>query len=800
MQTVLDCDNSVICVPCAGTPADCNTGSTSVVACDDMDSCTENDVQTILDSNPSIICVPCEGTPVDCGSNSSCETTQPCDDMNPCTENDVETILNSDGTVCQPCAGTPIDCSNGATSVVACDDGNPNTINDVQTILDCDGSICVPCAGVPGDCDTAPTSVVPCDDGNPCTINDMETILDSDGSVCVPCAGTMVDCNTGATSVVACDDGNPNTINDVETILDCNGSVCVPCMGSLAACNITSGGLENIRCNPNGTPSDPADDYITFDLNPTGIGLSNIYNLSGAITTPSSGTYGTVTNFATQTGTAGLGDINLVITDDTDTNCSINVIVEDPGTCENCPTIEATIIAPSGICAGESFDLQFNITGGQPPYNLSYTDDQGLNNLSVNVSGISSVSVSPSGTITYTITEVLDADNCPAIPGASATVEVFAEAINSFADAFCEGEMYRLPDGTMVDTADDYEVVLSGQSVNGCDSTIRISLTQNPKYDFGETVIVCDSEEYLWNGQTYNEDGTYTASFQSIDGCDSLHTLNLTFDGLAIYGAANAGADAEECLPEGELFGLDVSGTNGVWNSPTGAIVTPMDQGAAIATNLQSGANLFVWSISTDECVDFSRDTAVITYIENAIELNADFGVFRNSDPIQVEILTNDNLGGVNEFEVSCFDLPNEITNCVFDESSRVLNIDLASNAIGTLEFSYAICSDACPELCDTTIVRLDISNDLDQTDYIITPANKDGLNDVLVFDNLDQFPENELIIYNRWGSIVYRAQPYANDWDGLHRGKQLPEADYYYILRKKLPGEIEFGLVTIKY
>jgi len=54
-------------------------------------------------------CVPCMGTPVDCDSGTT--SVQPCDDNNSCTIDDEETILDSDGTVCVPCAGTPVDCN-----------------------------------------------------------------------------------------------------------------------------------------------------------------------------------------------------------------------------------------------------------------------------------------------------------------------------------------------------------------------------------------------------------------------------------------------------------------------------------------------------------------------------------------------------------------------------------------------------------------------------------------------------------------------------------------------------------------
>lgn len=63
------------------------------------------------------------------------------------------------------------------------------------------------------------------------------------------------------------------------------------------------------------------------------------------------------------------------------------------------------------------------------------------------------------------------------------------------------------------------------------------------------------------------------------------------------------------------------------------------------------------------------------------------------------------------------------------------------------------------------------------------------GMNKALVFDQLvktpDEYPDNELIIFNRWGDIVFQAQPYQNDWGGTNqKGQHSPDGTYYYIPR----------------
>ncbi|NLR62082.1 T9SS type B sorting domain-containing protein [Chitinophaga polysaccharea] len=62
-----------------------------------------------------------------------------------------------------------------------------------------------------------------------------------------------------------------------------------------------------------------------------------------------------------------------------------------------------------------------------------------------------------------------------------------------------------------------------------------------------------------------------------------------------------------------------------------------------------------------------------------------------------------------------------------------------------------------------------------------ITP-NGDGINDVFVVSGLEQYPENELTILNRWGNHVFEQKGYTQNWSG----KGLNEGTYFYLLRVK--------------
>ena len=63
---------------------------------------------------------------------------------------------------------------------------------------------------------------------------------------------------------------------------------------------------------------------------------------------------------------------------------------------------------------------------------------------------------------------------------------------------------------------------------NGCDSIATLNCTFNPTTTSTTNSSSCDP--YLWNGNTYDVSGTYTYLINNISGCDSIATLNLTIN------------------------------------------------------------------------------------------------------------------------------------------------------------------------------------------------------------------------------------------------------------------------------
>ena len=118
-------------------------------------------------------------------------------------------------------------------------------------------------------------------------------------------------------------------------------------------CSINLSGLSNISCNDGGSPEGISDDFIQFELNPSGTDLGSGYTVSVSSGTilPTSASYGSSTTFYLNPGSAGAGDVTLTITDDTDLLCSLMETITDPGACSDpCPD-------PYNWCPGDSFTL-----------------------------------------------------------------------------------------------------------------------------------------------------------------------------------------------------------------------------------------------------------------------------------------------------------------------------------------------------------------------------------------------------------------------------------------------------------
>lgn len=89
-----------------------------------------------------------------------------------------------------------------------------------------------------------------------------------------------------------------------------------------------------------------------------------------------------------------------------------------------------------------------------------------------------------------------------------------------------------------------------------------------------------------------------------------------------------------------------------------------------------------------------------------------------------------------------------------------------------------------------TRTIMLEVRPDAGGIFNGLTPDDPNGDNCCLVVDQLSEFPDAEMRIYNRWGELVFRQQPYDNQWRGTDMNfSDLPAGTYYYLLSPNREG-----------
>ena len=192
------------------------------------------------------------------------------------------------------------------------------------------------------------------------------------------------------------------------------------------------------------------------------------------------------------------------------------------------------------ICSNETYDFNGRVLSTSGAYTDTLQTINGCDsiitlNLSVNPVANTNLAVaicegsaytengfnvSEAGTYTQTLQTINGCDSVVTL-----TLTVNPVASTTLSAAICEGSTYS-ENGFNVSEAGTYTQNL--QSVNGCDSIVTLNLTVNPVASTNLTAAICEGSVYTENGFNVSEAGTYTQNLQTIDGCDSIVTLNLS--------------------------------------------------------------------------------------------------------------------------------------------------------------------------------------------------------------------------------------------------------------------------------
>jgi gliding motility-associated-like protein len=130
-----------------------------------------------------------------------------------------------------------------------------------------------------------------------------------------------------------------------------------------------------------------------------------------------------------------------------------------------------------------------------------------------------------------------------------------------------------------------------------------------------------------------------------------------------------------------------------------------------------------------------------------------------------IEFLTQPNFGTFSFNLISgMFSYSPNQGKCGIDSILYRITDSLGQQSIATISITV---------VCDNVLVFNGIS------------PNGDGKNDTWQILGIEQFPNNAVRVFNRWGHQVFEQSGYnnANAWDGTWNGKDLPDGTYFYVL-----------------
>lgn len=368
-------------------------------------------------------------------------------------------------------------------------------------------------------------------------------------------------------------------------------------------------------------------------------------------------------------------------------------------------------------------------------------------------------------------------------------LNVLPIATTAIDSSVCEGEIVIFG-GQSIQQSGIYTDTLSAE--NGCDSIVTLQLIVKSLQFVTDQAEICEGEVFRFGDRDLESTGVYQHTFTGSNGCDSTVELTLTVLGPVELGSADAGTSGTVCTSETILNAGQLNApVTGRWEvlAGTGQPVPP-DAPEAVVSGMMAGQNTFSWIVSSPLCPDYDADTITL-FVEGTPRAfnDQEFQPY-TADSLLIDLTENDQFVQVTDFFVSIVNgpslgsvilLPNQ------DAEYRGPKVE------GTDVFSYALCNSICPDLCDTAMVTILLEEPPLPSDPDIPNAftpNADGVNDMWVIGDLDRlsvvYPANSLVVFNRWGDIVYEASPYRNDWDGrdYSSGKALSEGTYWYVFR----------------
>jgi len=568
---------------------------------------------------------------------------------------------------------------------------------------------------------------------------------------------------------------------------------------------------------------------VTKDVNVVAVGSKQEICEGDTVTLTASGTAGTYTWSNGKVGNSILVDpksnAGYAVTVTTGIGCtatSVVSVVVNPK-----PVTSLTILNPkpnNAYCVGDTIQLK---ASGASAY--TFRDPEGL--ITNNGSGlltINNLSTAKSGQFEVL---VIDGKQCTAKAFQSITVGALPQSTLLGADTFCLGGSTTLvlsvPSDASFFWSDNssekirvvaptiagiqtYTATVVGQ--NGCKlvSSVDVKVLPIPtQITILNTQPICkDSSRllevsavggnsYQWStGSPSNQkqvlikptsSSSFTVTVFNTDGCSATSKASIEVHEPPI--AVVSATSLQVCKDSLVLTGNSAPGYIGKWsNNEGGNWSQSMDSLRVFGLN--SGANQFYYTVTSSTCPGSAVDSVFIWKANQQPLAKDDDRYVLMNEAVDIVVFLNDSINHVKNLAWQFIEGSNGTWS--MDGKTGVVSFKPELNLLGNASAKYKIWNADCPDYFSLAVVKIKVDGPrLGGDDAELITPNGDGKNEGFTLDYLDRFPDNELTIFNRWGSEVYRAKPYKNSdpWIGTNNsGGELPEGTYYYYLSYQSP------------
>jgi gliding motility-associated-like protein len=292
---------------------------------------------------------------------------------------------------------------------------------------------------------------------------------------------------------------------------------------------------------------------------------------------------------------------------------------------------------------------------------------------------------------------------------------------------------------------------------------------------------------------------TLTLSVKGSGPCGDIVISDVMYIFLNTELVADAGTDQTIYL--GTATGLSGSVTGGsgfyAWSwQPADLLIDPsVSNPATLPLSTETTFTLTVMDLSTG-CIDTDEMTVKIGSGSNSILAIADYDTTLVNVPLTIDVLSNDINPQGDPLIVSLCGFPTH--GIVVLNSDKTITYTPYTDYEGDDMFCYRICNALQPSLCSDTMVFIRVKKP-DLNDIFVfngVSPNGDGNNDTWKIRGIEKYPDNTIMIFNRWGDKVIEFANYNNttrSWNGSNEnGDPLPNGTYFYILDVKNVGVLK--------